>query len=324
MVEASLTEASDDIDPSDQEINKDLIILQLQEELDSLKKALHVINNLAYIFDIQSALDCVRDVAIELLNCESASIFLVFEKQRELRGLLPPYNQLVRIPFGLGAAGIVAATGHMLNLEDAYQCPFFNDEIDRLMGTRTKQMLCSAITDMRGKIVAVLQVRNRRDGQNFSHLDEQSLRLFGTHLGNTLTKAKLNEAAKVEKERVTSLYQCFKHFNAIEDLDYLFMALIYSMESYVVCSERSFLFLVDNQRDELWLQMYAPEPVRIGLGEGFIGISYAAKQAVCVSEFEDQNDPLLQKLRPYIGDMRVNCALAQPVLAPGGGGGLRP
>jgi hypothetical protein len=41
---------------------------------------------------------------------------------------------------------------------DAYAHPMFNPEVDKATGYRTRSMLCCAISDMSGRIVAVLQV----------------------------------------------------------------------------------------------------------------------------------------------------------------------
>lgn len=40
------------------------------------------------------------------------------------------------------------------------------------------------------------QALNKRDGLAFTARDERNLRLFGTHLGNALAKARLHEQAK--------------------------------------------------------------------------------------------------------------------------------
>lgn len=42
----------------------------------------------------------------------------------------------------------------------------------------------------------LLQALNKKNGGVFTQADEQNLKLFSTHLGNTLVKAKLAENAK--------------------------------------------------------------------------------------------------------------------------------
>lgn len=62
-------------------------------------------------------------------------------------------------------AGYVAATGNILNIEDAYHLPpdkeyHFNKEFDQENNYRTKSMLLIPLKDPRGEIVGVLQLIN--------------------------------------------------------------------------------------------------------------------------------------------------------------------
>ena len=47
-------------------------------------------NQLALELDINSAVDNIRDVVLELLNCERVTLFLVDNKKKELRQVLLP------------------------------------------------------------------------------------------------------------------------------------------------------------------------------------------------------------------------------------------
>lgn len=48
-------------------------------------QAVGVMNQLALELDINSAVDNIRDVVLELLNCERVTLFLVDAGQKELR-----------------------------------------------------------------------------------------------------------------------------------------------------------------------------------------------------------------------------------------------
>lgn len=48
-------------------------------------QAVGVMNQLALELDINSAVDNIRDVVLELLNCERVTLFLVDNQQKELR-----------------------------------------------------------------------------------------------------------------------------------------------------------------------------------------------------------------------------------------------
>jgi hypothetical protein len=50
------------------------------------------------------------------------------------------------------------AAGGLMNIEDAYNDPLFNPEVDVRLGYRTNSILSCSIADMSGKNIAVLQV----------------------------------------------------------------------------------------------------------------------------------------------------------------------
>lgn len=48
-----------------------------------------------------------------------------------------------------------------MNIPDAYSHPLFNPDIDRATHYHTRNILCTAIKDMSGRSIAVVQVRQR-------------------------------------------------------------------------------------------------------------------------------------------------------------------
>lgn len=164
---------------------------ELQQELVNLHKSVSVINHLAMSLDIDTALDSVKEVALELLDCDRVTLFLVFEQLRELRAMGHTDDArplCIAVRFGEGIAGTIAQDGGMVNVSDAYSHPLFNPQIDKATGYTTKSMLSCAIKDMQGRNVAVLQALNKHNGVAFTAADERSIMLFSTHLGNTIAK----------------------------------------------------------------------------------------------------------------------------------------
>ncbi|KAG2427309.1 hypothetical protein HXX76_012504 [Chlamydomonas incerta] len=258
----------------------------------------------------------VRQVALELLDCERVTLFLIFERRSELRAMIDQ-QQILRIPFGEGIAGLVAQTGTTMNLPDVYQHPMFNKEIDRLTGFRTRSMLCMAVSDMTGKNVAVLQALNKKGGLPFTGADERNLKLFGTHLGNTLAKAKLHETAKREKERLQAIYACFKSLSAADEVGQMVVLATAALEKHIIHGERVFFFLVDGPRGELWLHTHQAEALRLKMGEalgGIVGACAASKKAQSWTDFGDpSSDPALRRLAPLLLPARVKSVLVQPI-----------
>jgi GAF domain-containing protein len=89
----------------------------------------------------------------------------------------------VRIPLGSGIAGAVAHSGESIRIDDAYADPRFNQDVDQQTGYRTRSILSLAIKDRSGKVFAVAQLLNRRDGQPFDQGDEERFSNFIQSIG---------------------------------------------------------------------------------------------------------------------------------------------
>jgi putative ABC transport system ATP-binding protein len=126
----------------------------------------------------------------EFMNVERASVFLVDEERRELwlkvaqdEGGAPVE---FRMPIDAGIAGHVATTGQTLRVDDAYAHPLFNPEADHRTGFRTRSILCVPIRERHGRVFAVAQLLNRRDGRSFDEQDEARFLEFTTSFGVVL------------------------------------------------------------------------------------------------------------------------------------------
>jgi len=89
----------------------------------------------------------------------------------------------IRFPLGSGIAGTVAQTGKSIRIDDAYADPRFNQDVDRQTGFRTRSLLTLPVKDRDGKVFAVAQLLNRRDGQPFTGEDEQRFASFIQSIG---------------------------------------------------------------------------------------------------------------------------------------------
>jgi len=120
-----------------------------------------------------------------LLNAERASLMLVDEARQELVMRISQdieQHAEIRIPIGKGIAGTVAATGESIRIDDAYEDPRFNRDIDKRTGYRTRSILSIPLRDQAGRLFAVTQLLNRRDGLPFDDEDERKFAEFAGSL----------------------------------------------------------------------------------------------------------------------------------------------
>lgn len=69
------------------------------------------------------------------------------------------------IPFGVGIAGTVAETKSTIKIQNAYEDPRFNCEIDQKTGYKTNNMLSMAISNYDGDVIGVAQIINKKNGK---------------------------------------------------------------------------------------------------------------------------------------------------------------
>jgi len=109
-------------------------------------------------------------------------------------------KQEIRLPLGRGIAGFVARSGEILNIPDAYADPRFNRDVDAATGYRTRNILCLPIRNKDGKIIAALQLLNKKGGA-FTSEDVDFLLALSDHMALALENAQLHRAL-LEKERL--------------------------------------------------------------------------------------------------------------------------
>lgn len=153
---------------------------------------------------LERALRLFTERLAGLLDAERASLMLVDEEADELVVTVSQdldVDARVSVPIGTGIAGAVAQSGETIRIDDAYEDPRFNPEIDRKTGFRTKSILCVPIRDQAGKIFAVTQLLNRQDGEPFDDTDEQKFSEFADSLGVILEALHRLHAANPVKGR---------------------------------------------------------------------------------------------------------------------------
>uniref|UniRef100_A0A9J2P4E4 Phosphodiesterase n=1 Tax=Ascaris lumbricoides TaxID=6252 RepID=A0A9J2P4E4_ASCLU len=154
--------------------------------------------------------------AQKLTNADRASLFLVDQKTNELYARIFDVGtgdeehvkinedghkeiRQVKFPAGKGIGGYVASTGQGLNIEDAYEDPRFNKEIDQKTGYKTRNILCMPIF-IRGSVIGVVQMVNKNDG-SFTKQDESSFETFAVYCGLALHHAKLYDRIKRSEQK---------------------------------------------------------------------------------------------------------------------------
>lgn len=170
-----------------------------------LERLLDVARRLGATVDLDRMLAAIVAAATDLLDCERATVFLYDEASDELcsriaTGIEDSPISEIRFPASRGIAGVVAQTGRLVNLADAYADPRFNQEFDRASGFRTRSMLAVRLADHDDATVGVLQLLNKRRGA-FDRRDEEIAGFLGSQAGVAIQRQRLLDHF-AEKQRI--------------------------------------------------------------------------------------------------------------------------
>ncbi|MBS1841439.1 MAG: PP2C family protein-serine/threonine phosphatase [Acidobacteria bacterium] len=168
------------------------------EELSSIVEATKKLNS---TLDLGELIHIILQIATRQTGAGRGTVFLVDAEKNEIWSLvgIGLDQQVIRMPSDRGIAGWVAQNGRSVRLENAYEDPRFEPEVDRRIGFTTRRLLCLPIRNEAGAIVGVLQLLNKEEP--FTSEDEAFLDALSAHVAIALEKAQLHRE-RVEKEKL--------------------------------------------------------------------------------------------------------------------------
>ncbi len=166
-------------------------------EMEKMQQLIEASKALNSTLDLARLLDIILDIALRTVGGDRGTVYLVDRKKEELWSIILKGNTQVtiRLPFGRGIAGYVAASGDTLNIPDAYLDPRFNPDVDKQTGYRTKTILCMPMRNKDGDTIGVFQLLNKRVGA-FTADDEGFITALSIHASLAIENARLYEGEK--------------------------------------------------------------------------------------------------------------------------------
>ena len=181
----------------------DVLLEQEQQrqitQLSLLFEATRLLNS---TLDLAELLDLILKIAQKEVKADRGSVFLVDSANKQLWSIVASGlgdQEEIRISFGSGVVGRVAQTGEIINVDDAYQLPFFESSFDQKFGYRTKSLLSLPIKHHSGKTVGVIQLLNKIGGVSFSAEDIDFLTKLSGHMAMALENAQLHRDQLVKQ-----------------------------------------------------------------------------------------------------------------------------
>jgi adenylate cyclase len=221
-------------------------------------KRLHLAETLLEVSRTTAALDTLDEVLASLvamtavaLRAERATLFLDDATTGELysRSMTDRGTREIRMLNDKGIAGKVFQTGRGMIVNDAYEDPDFNPEIDETTGYDTRQILCAPIRTGRGEVIGVAQVLNRLDGR-FDDDDLQLLEAMTSQAALALTSSQRDERSRAQAAKEMEFVDLVADITSEIDLDALLLRVM-TEATVMLDAERSTLFLHDSRASEL-------------------------------------------------------------------------
>lgn len=187
--------------------------VDLERRLEEYETLLEMGVELASTLELSRVLSLALQKAEELCHAETGSIWELDDESDELffrvvRGKVAGEIEEMRVPVGTGIVGSVAASGEAEIVQDVASDPRWSGE--PMEGFTTRSILTVPLV-ARGRVVGVLQLLNRVDGDGFSEEDLRRMRLFAGPLAHAVANAKLYAAQKrMFLETVTALSEAIE------------------------------------------------------------------------------------------------------------------
>ncbi len=193
-----------------------------QLRINRLKSILKITSQLGAAREAPPLLNIIAQEANRLLECDRSSIFIWDREHKEM--LACPamgVDTEIRIPDSAGIVGECLQSGAVIRVDDAYEDPRFNKQVDINTGYKTKNLLCVPIRDGNGNLMGVFEGINKLRGK-FTSDDEDTLAEFGTQaamaLQNVRERDRLMRRQRELTEQVTQGVQIIGQSPAITAL----------------------------------------------------------------------------------------------------------
>lgn len=186
-----------------------------QRRLERLSLLYQIGQALTSTLDVRQVLEQTTELAATMLGAEASTLMLVDEETNELvfeiphgeaKGVLRQY----RLPMGEGIAGWVAVHGKPVRINDVRRDPRHTRRVDAATGFATRSVLCVPLA-VKGRIIGVLEVINKRGGQDFDQDDEEWLSTLGAQAAIAIENARLYTDLREERDRIIKVQEEARH-----------------------------------------------------------------------------------------------------------------
>ena len=256
---------------------------------------LSVTQKIAGLSNLSEILWTLIEMTTTELAADRGSLFLNDALTGELysRVAQGELTREIRILNTTGIAGAIFQSGVGEIIHDAYTDDRFNSKIDEQTGYVTKNIVCAPVRTVRGDIIGVVQILNKKKGR-FTKEDLEIVEAITLQAAVSLQNAQGLEEMDKTREKEMEFLDIVSDVTAEIDLGSLLQRVMVEA-TRMLDADRSTLFLNDEKTDELFS--------RVAMGEGIGEIRLPNTVGIAGAVFQSQETVNI----PYAyADLRFN------------------
>ena len=207
---------------------------------------------------LDEQLETLVALVTEATGADRGTLFVNDPSTEELysRVTVGGLKREIRILNNTGIAGYVFQSGKGLLVKDAYKDSRFNKMVDQQTGYRTRSIACAPIRTVRGELIGVVEVLNRKGKQaaHFTPKDLKLLEAMAMQSSVSLQRSLLLELAEKEKAKEAEFLEVVSEISGEIQLGSLLSKIIRTI-TRLLHAERSTLFINDEKTHELYTEV---------------------------------------------------------------------
>jgi adenylate cyclase len=268
-----------------------------------------------YGLGIEGLIQRVVLTASAVLKAERATLFLVDAVSGHLWSKVAEgeTHREIRVPVGAGLAGWVAQNDQIINIENAYADKRFNPEVDKTTGFKTHSILCGPVKNLEGEIVGVIQVINKKQGV-FDQQDEDLFKAFAYQTAISVENFHLYNKMSNNCWKMGLFLDISISLSETLELHPLITKII-AIISRIIKADRSSLFLLDRNENELWSKVAEgaeTTEIRFPATSGIAG--YTATTGLTINVSDAYTDPRFNPEHDRKTSYRTRSLLCVPLI----------
>jgi len=164
-----------------------------RSSIDAMSTFIDVASTLASELDFDRLFPLVIHKITEAMSAERTTLYIIDWDENEIYSRIAEEFPPVRLAMGEGISGRVAESGETINVEDAWDLPYFKRDLDIKNNFRTKSVLCMPMMNRTGERIGVIQLFNKKGEKRFDTEDEIFLKDLASQAGIALENSLLLE-----------------------------------------------------------------------------------------------------------------------------------